>query len=707
MNESSKVFRAGTRSSPLALRQTRTVINLFEALFRQGAGSACFQTVEITAPGDADRITDLRRSPADFFTRTLDEALLKGEIDFAVHSAKDLPDPVPDGIDWFWLPDEGDRRDALVGSLTPEVIGVSSDRRAAYAKKRFPNAECRPVRGNIEERIQQLDDGRFDLLIMAGIALQRLGLEHRITEWIPLSELDTHEAQGALAVTFRKKDPRLTAIRSLFVKSVAFVGAGVCAGHLTIDGLRALQTADICLYDALMDESLLRHLPETARKIYVGKRNGAHSRPQEEINRLLCDCVRKGKRTVRLKGGDPGIFGRLAEEVEALETLGLASRVIPGISAMQTAAANAGILLTRRGVARGFSVMTPRLQDGGTAPVDAKARSELPVVFFMSTGVAEKLRTELLNDGLKPDTPCALIFGAGSDREKAFRGTLNKLPEVDEAAGQLPGLFIVGEIARYGFKPLGALGGQRVLLTCSEALMDQAVQAVHDFGGHPVIRPLIRLELLPQDFQTLENFDWIALTSPSAVRCFHELLLKEKIDLRRLPKIMSVGSGTARELERVGLGCDLMPKNNFSAEGLLNAAAPIVRGQKILRLRSQKAGPELAGELHASGAHVTDCVLYHNAIVCYSDKPEFDSVCFASASAVESFVEQWGVAALNGKTILVMGQPTAVALKKHNLEPDVTGSKDTVEEVLLSLATYFVASKTKELKETAMAVKDV
>ena len=151
---------------------------------------------------------------------------------------------------------------------------------------------------------------------------------------------------------------------------------------------------------------------------------------------------------------------------------------------------------------------------------------------------------------------------------------------------------------------------------------------------------------------------------------------------------MSVGSGSARALRQIGLGCDLMPKSNFSAEGLLNAAAPIVKGQKILRLRSQKAGPELAVELHDLGAHVTDCVLYHNAVVTYADRPEFDSVYFASASAVESFVEQWGVAALNGKIILAIGGPTQTALKSAGLNATVIGEMATVEKSLHALAVY-------------------
>ncbi|QHI68600.1 uroporphyrinogen-III synthase [Tichowtungia aerotolerans] len=687
MNGSSTVFRAGTRNSPLALWQVNHVLARFGALFPQ----VSFQSLELETPGDADRTTDLRESPADFFTKTLDDAVLNGTVDFAVHSAKDLPDPVADGLDWFWLPAAGDRRDVLVGSLEPGTIGVSSQRRAEYAQSRFPAATQLPIRGNIEERIAQVDDGTFDLIIMAGVALQRLGLEDRIAEWIPLDELDTPEAQGALTITFRKGDARMIAMRNLFVKAAAFVGAGVTEGHCTLDGIRALQTADVCLYDALMDDSLLKVLPESTQKIYVGKRQGAHSQPQDEINRMLCDEVRKGKRVVRLKGGDAGIFGRLAEEVEALEDLSLANRVIPGISAMQTAAADTGILLTRRGVARGFSVMTPRLQGGDVAPVDQAARAGVPVVFFMSVGIAQQLAEELMADGMSGNTPCAFVFEAGSDREEVCRGTLASLPEIQKAVG----LFIVGEITRCGFdRTLGAFGGKQILLTCSDALMPQAVQAVYDFGGRPVVRPLIRL--MPV-FHCLEFFkyDWIALTSPSAVRCFHEWLLKQKFDLRRLPKIMSVGSGTARALEKIGLGCDLIPESDFSGKGLLEAAAPIVNGQNILRLRSQKAGTTLAEGLRAAGADVDDVVLYENRVVTHNRCPEFDAVFFASASAVESFVFQWGADALAKKTILAIGGPTRAALTAVGCKADVVGEMATVEKCLFDLACWLTDRKEK------------
>jgi len=656
-----------------------------------------FETIEIDTPGDADLCADLRESPADFFTRTLDDALLAGEIDLAVHSAKDMLDPVPDGIEWFWMPDAGDRRDALVGSLDPKVIGVSSDRRTEYAHKRFPNAVCKPVRGNIQERLRQIDEGSFDMVIMAGVALQRLGLEERIAEWIPLKDLQPPEAQGVLGVAFRQDDHRMQAIRGLHVKTATFVGAGIRADHLTVAGVRALEGAHVCLYDALMDDAVLEHLPSQARKIYVGKRSGDHSRKQKDINRLICDCVRKGLRTVRLKGGDPGIFGRLAEEIDAAHECGLATRVVPGISAMQTAAAEAGMLLTRRGTARGFSVMTPRIKGGGIAPVDKAARAALPTVYYMAVSVSPQVVEELIADGMAADTACALVFGAGSDRETTVRTTLDSLPDelanLDDEVRKLPGLFIVGEIAKGEFALPGPLAGRRVLLTCSEALMPRAEQSVYDFGGRPVPRPLIRLDPLPAASETVRkvaDYDWLALTSPSAARCLHRIMLDGKMDLRSIPKIMSTGPGTARALANVGLACDLLPESDFSGAGLLQAIGGQLKKQRILRLRSSKAGTDLAEELKKREVEVTDCVLYENRFLKYERQPSFEAVFFASASAVESFIENWGRQALEGKTILAMGIPTERELARHQLKPDILPRHSTVEGAIAALASFCV-----------------
>jgi hydroxymethylbilane synthase len=216
------VFKAGMRPSQLSLKQSGTALARIEEL----CPNISFERVPITSVGDTDRTTDLRESPPDFFTRELDEALLRGDIDLAVHSAKDLPDPVPEGIESFWLPWREEPRDALVlargrtVSDLPEdpVIGVSSERREEYSSRRFPKGIQKPIRGNIEERIAQVDDGTFDVAIIAAAALVRLGLEERVTEWIELDELEVPEGQGYLAITFRAGDPSMSALRDLFVK---------------------------------------------------------------------------------------------------------------------------------------------------------------------------------------------------------------------------------------------------------------------------------------------------------------------------------------------------------------------------------------------------------------------------------------------------------------------------------------------------------
>jgi hydroxymethylbilane synthase len=196
-------LRAGTRGSALAVLQTRDTLERLAALFP----ALAFETVTVETPGDRDLTTDLRQSPGDFFTRDLDDALREGRIDLAVHSAKDLPEPLPEDLDWFWLPWREDPRDAWV---LPEgrrwtdlpacpVVGVSSERRAACTLRRFPEAVLKPIRGTIQSRLAQLDAGGYDAMLMAGAALNRLGLAHRVAEWVPLDELPVPEGQGRLA----------------------------------------------------------------------------------------------------------------------------------------------------------------------------------------------------------------------------------------------------------------------------------------------------------------------------------------------------------------------------------------------------------------------------------------------------------------------------------------------------------------------------
>jgi len=701
MKGSTPCLKFGTRTSRLALVQTRDAIRRLATTLP----GLQFEEVGVSTPGDRDLTLDLRESPQDFFTRDLDDKLLAGEIDFAVHSAKDLPDPLADGIDWCWLPWHEDPRDVLIrppglglDSLATDArIGVSSDRREEYCRLRFPDAQQLPIRGNIEERLSQLDDGQFDLVVMAGAALNRLGLQYRVTEWIPAADLAAPDGQGYLAVTFRAGDDKMLRVRSLFVKAVTFAAGGVgSGGTCTQDVIKALRRCDVCLHDALMGQDLLDHLPAHARRIHVGKRCGRHSLPQPEITDLICTYARRGGRVTRLKGGDPGIFGRLAEEVESLERLALPYRALPGVTSLTAATTGTGMLLTRRGQSRGFCTMTPRKQGGGLESVGEAARAQLPIVFYMAVSSTKEIAEELVAEGMAPDTPAAVVFGAGSDQAYTVKGTIGDLAEkISGKEHELPGTLLVGDVAGYTYRlELGALQGQRVLLTCSEALQEKAAGSVHDFGGVPVCRPLIRLVASREGLEhvrRIESYEWVVLTSPSSVRCFGQLLREARADVRRVPTLVSCGGGTSSELAALGMPADIEPDGDFGADELINTMRPLVKaGMKVLRLRSDKAGQSLAAALREMGAEVDDCVLYQNEPVEYAAAPEFDAVFLASASAVEVFASQWGLERLDGKTVLAIGKPTLAALQKGGTETDVVGPEATVESSIEALAAHSV-----------------
>ncbi len=704
MPHSSHIFRVGTRPSNLAVIQARQALERL----RVWVPGFTYTITPLASPGDRDQATDLRNSPSDFFTRDLDVAILDGRLDLAVHSAKDLPEPTPVGLDWFWLPWRADprdvlilRRDATFATLPDQpVIGISSDRRAAYARQRFPDSRQQSIRGTIEARLQQLDDGRYDVLIMAAAALERLGLLDRVAEWIPVQALAPPDGQGHLAITYAMGHARLNRLRALFVKAVRFVSAGVGSPrHCTLAGRQALEWADTCLYDTLMDPQVLAFLPETARRLDVGKRCGDHKVSQDRITLAILDEVRRGRNVVRLKGGDAGLFGRLAEEVEALDRHDLAYEILPGVSSLAAATTGTGLLLTRRGVSRGFCVLTPRGAGGSYEPFDAAARAALPIVFFMALRMADEVAQELLAEGWPSKTPAAVVLEAGGVSERLIRTSLGDLGQTAATvAPQTAGLLIIGEACRYGLPcKAGALRGARILLTCSADLMERAAMTVTDAGGIPVRMPMLSLVTQSEAVDVLrdmQSFDWIILTSPAAARCFLQGLDAAGCDLRRVPRLMTCGPGTNLVLRTARLFPDLTPSADFGSDGLLQAARTVLTpGQRVLRLRSSQADIGLAEGLEALGAKVTDCVLYKNKPVKYDVCPAYHAVFFASASAVACFLAQGFAESLHDALVLAIGEPTARALAQAGIKVDVLGHPATVAGAIAGLAHYSVAKE--------------
>ncbi len=719
MTRPSTTFNVGTRTSNLARIQTRKAMDQLGRMLPRWT----FEVLPLSSPGDRDRTMNLRESPADFFTRDLDEAVTRGDLDFAVHSAKDMPDPMPPGLDGFWLPWGEDPRDGLVfpaGKTLPDMpdrprIGVSSERREAYVRRRFPGAPCLPIRGDIEDRIAQLDANQFDAILMAGAALVRLGLEGRISEWIPLDEMPTPPGQGLLGLSFRVGDPRLIRLRSLFVRPVVFVGAGAgSAGCCTMDGLAALKSCEVCIHDALIDPSLLAALPADAERIDVGKRAAGCTHAQDETTARILQHARRGRRVVRLKGGDPGLFGRLAEETEALEALGLPFRVLPGVSSLNASTTRTGLLLTRRGVSHGFCAMTARAAGGAPADVSASERSRLPAVFFMAGRVAASVTEQLLHDGWAATTPAAAVFAAGTEEEAMVEGTLETLAsrmadsglvgssaDEGEAAPGLPVLLICGDVAGCRFRrDLGALRGKRVLLTCSAALQEKARNHVLDCGGIPVSRPMVHLvpcTEAQEGLRDLRSYDGVVLTSPSAVDCLMTSLRQTKTDLRELPRLFVSGAGTAARLEANGLQAEAYPATGVGIQGLLACAARSLRpGERVLRLRSDRAGTGLADSLKEQKWQVDDVVLYRNEPVGYDRAPSFDMAVFASGSGVESLLAQWGREALAGKIVAAFPGSACAALAKAGISVDAEATQPTVEACIGELALHEVRRAMEE-----------
>ena len=658
-------LRAGARDSLLSRLQTEGAL----ARLRADTGLD-FVLRLFSSPGDRDRKTDLRQTPGDFFTRDLDDALRNGDIDLALHSAKDLPTPeaFPEDLDWFWLPWREDPRDALVvrADATPRRIGVSSARRDAWAARTFPEAERLTLRGAIPDRLAQLDRGDYDAIVVAYAALRRLGLEDRAERIIPLDELPTPPGQGVLAATFRRSDARMRTLRNLYLRAVRFVGAGVGDAELcTLAGLRELKHADCVIYDALLDPTLLDLAQGRFEAIYVGKRAGAHTLPQAEITRLIGERVRRGERVVRLKGGDPGLFGRLAEETDALGADGLAFRVWPGVSALAAATTPTGMLLTRRGVSGGFAVRTPRSE--------APAAND---VWFMATGEAARLAKDY-----PPETPCAEIRNAGAPSQTIRRATAGAFAA---EAGDAPGLLLFGEAAAHAFPALGPLAGRRIWITGSTEVAEKARRVVVDFGGIPVVRPLIRFEAMGMvKIRPSKGYNLLVLTSPTAARFFLKQLASP---VCFLPKRIAVtGPGTAEVLRDLHIDL-IQPARDFSAEGLLAALPQDLAGWRILRVRSEEAGDALAKAFKARGATlVKDLPIYRTLPCPATEPPPHEAVFLASASAARVWL---ALAPRPAANTIALGLPTARALREGGVEPTVVASEQTVERALFDYARH-------------------
>lgn len=440
MNKKIRVIARGSRLSRL---QVEEVFKNFPEL--------AYEIKYLESYGDKNQQISLLNgeAPADIFTRELDDAIRQGDADIAIHSAKDLPYPLPEDIEVIALFPAFDTTDSLVSRNHKKlaelpagsIIGTSSPLRKKGLNELRPDLTIKGIRGCIEERVQQVKDGKYDAAIVATCALKRLGIEDEIAEVLPFP---THPLQGFLAITAKKGSDlkQAFASKSILDKqgSVSLVGFGPGDPDLlTIKAAKAIDAADIIFYDDLIDDSYLAD--KKAEKIYVGKRAGYHHKEQADINRLLLDAARKGKNVVRLKGGDPMIFAHGSEEIEYLESNLIKVNVIPGITTASALAASQKISLTHRD----FSSSVALVSGHTPQPVTPDAET---LVYYMGAKQLQTIATQLIDkEGWAFNTPVLLTNNVSRPDEQTFETTLWNLRNGEMQNLPTPLIALIGNVA--------------------------------------------------------------------------------------------------------------------------------------------------------------------------------------------------------------------------------------------------------------------
>jgi len=496
---------------------------------------------------------------------------------------------------------------------------------------------------------------------------------------------------------------------------VILVGAGPGAPDLiTLRGVAALRGADAVVYDSLAAQELLELAPAEAERIDVGKRgHDAPTRPQEEITALLVRLARQGKSVVRLKGGDPFVFGRGGEECSALAAAGIPFEVVPGISSLLGALAYAGIPITDRRHAASFAVVTGH-KDPTKVSAETRwaelARAADTLVVLMGMRNLETIVERLLAGGRAPDTPAAVIMDGTLPSQRVVEAPLRELPHrVREAGLGAPAVVVVGDVvtlreglAWYERRPLF---GRRVLVTRAAEQAQELASALREAGAEPLCVPMIRI-VAPDDFaevdaalERLADYDVLLFTSANAVRHLAARAAQRRRSLAEFSgRVVCVGPRSAEAAVREGLPVHVLPGERYDAEGLLATLCEqlTLRGLGFLLPRADRAREVLPEGLRAAGARVDSVTVYRtlpsevdgSALRRQLVAGELDVLTFTSPSTVRHFVallDPPARAAAARCQLAAIGPVTAEALRREGLVPDVVAERAGARELVAAL----------------------
>ena len=487
------------------------------------------------------------------------------------------------------------------------------------------------------------------------------------------------------------------------IGKVYLVGAGCGDPELiTWKGLNLLRKCDVVLYDDLAAPKLLEEVNADCELIFAGKRYGKHSLPQHETNALLVQKAKEGKMVVRLKGGDPFVFGRGGEEVLALQEENIPYEVVSGVTSSIAVPAAAGIPVTHRRTARSFHVITGHTAENGkgviTENLDVLAKLEGTLVFLMGLHHLEEITQGLLAGGKKSETPAAVISKGTTPQQKTVRASLGDLTEkVRDAELEAPAIIVVGETADLDFSRTipRPLYGRKIGVTGTKSVTRKLRDRLEELGAavtemdYSVLTPYRENIPLEKELENAAAYSWVVLTSPNGVEIFFDYLRKLKLDVRKLAGLQFavIGTGTAAALEKRGIYASYLP-DRYNIESFADGLCEMVgTDEKILILRAEQGSDVLTEKLDAAEIGYTDVKIYDIRVdeekreSALSKVQDMDFITFASGSGVRGFLEDGGEIPAETK-IVCIGDSTQKMLLKYGYENMIVAEKFSVDGVV-------------------------
>ena len=488
------------------------------------------------------------------------------------------------------------------------------------------------------------------------------------------------------------------------MSKVYLVGAGPGTPDLmTLKSLELIRKADAIIYDSLIPHEILSEAKKDAELINVGKRMGCKYKKQEEINDIIIDTAKNRETVVRLKGGDPFMFGRGGEEAIALEDAGIPYEVIPGVTSAVSVPEHAGIPVTHRKEARSVTVITGHTAAG--SDVDYSKYSDIPgtLVFLMGLNNIPVIRDGLIAGGMDKETPAAVISSGFAVNEKTVRGTLSDIEDKVKEAGLVsPAIIVVGSTTQHDFSgragkemvKVGIAGTDGFYRRMKERLEKENVNVlpVH------VMNVILKVQeegynKLKDALEHIEDYGYVLFASQNAIDMFFDICDEQKIDRRRFAglKMAVVGGATAKWLRHYGYDADLVPED-YTVESLSGALADAAGDSKVLAIRAVKGNEILYKVFDERGTKYDKILLYDSEgelAVDNSLMPSLDWLLFGSGSGVDLFfetAEKAGVTVPDSVKFACIGDPTASELAKYGYNAAISASRHTADELAELLA---------------------